>query len=182
MAVDFSSESPLAMQLQQVVQPKLAEFGWTTGGEDTTLFEYILLMLANDKNEAQVASELSNDLLDLGPENTETQQFAQWLFEQIEHLKQSSGGNAQVTQSIENQMDSTSTTTRQLRKIQIWKARPKDKAIFLQAPRLCATAAVPKQHVQHEAAGCSTNLTRTWTATATRCYIAYVAPAVELVV
>ncbi|KAI4937766.1 hypothetical protein J4E85_000202 [Alternaria conjuncta] len=108
MAVDFSSESPLAMQLQQVVQPKLAEFGWTTGGEDTTLFEYILLMLANDKNEAQVASELSNDLLDLGPENTETQQFAQWLFEQIEHLKQSSGGNAQVTQSIENQMDSTS--------------------------------------------------------------------------
>jgi len=108
MAVDFSSESPLAMQLQQVVQPKLAEFGWTTGGEDTTLFEYILLMLANDKNEAQVASELSNDLLDLGPENTETQQFAQWLFEQIEHLKQSSGGNGQVTQSIENQMDSAS--------------------------------------------------------------------------
>jgi hypothetical protein len=108
MAVDFSSDSPLAMQLQQVVQPKLAEFGWTTGGEDTTLFEYILLMLANDKNEAQVASELSNDLLDLGPENTETQQFAQWLFEQIEHLKQSSGGNAQVSQSIENQMDGSS--------------------------------------------------------------------------
>ena len=72
MALDFSSDSPLAMQLQQVVQAKLAEFGWTTGGDDTTLFEYILLMLANDKNEAQVAAELSNDLLDLGPENTET--------------------------------------------------------------------------------------------------------------
>jgi hypothetical protein len=109
MAVDFANDSPLAMQLQQVVQPKLAEFGWTTGGEeDTTLFDYILLMLANDKNEAQVAAELSNDLLDLGPENTETQQFAQWLFEQIELFKQASAGNAQVAQSIENQMDSTS--------------------------------------------------------------------------
>ncbi|CAO2652283.1 Nn.00g005660.m01.CDS01 [Neocucurbitaria sp. VM-36] len=109
MAVDFSNESPLAVQLQHVVQPKLAEFGWTTGGDDTTLFEYILLMLANDKNEAQVAAELSNDLLDLGPENTETQQFAQWLFEQIEVLKrQLSGGDTSIAQSIENQMDSTS--------------------------------------------------------------------------
>lgn len=108
MAVDFSTESPLAIQLQHVVQPKLAEFGWTTGGDDTTLFEYILLMLANDKNEAQVAAELSNDLLDLGPENTETQQFAQWLFEQIEVLKrQLSGGDASIAQSIEAQMDST---------------------------------------------------------------------------
>ncbi|KAF1836506.1 hypothetical protein BDW02DRAFT_545857 [Decorospora gaudefroyi] len=96
MAVDFANESPFAMQLQQMVQPKLAEFGWTTGGDDTTLFEYILLMLANDKNEAQVAAELSNDLLDLGPENTETQQFAQWLFEQIELLKQASGQSAQT--------------------------------------------------------------------------------------
>lgn len=105
MAVDFSNESPLAAQLQQVVQPKLAEFGWTTGGDDTTLFEYILLMLANDKNEAQVAAELSNDLLDLGPENTETQQFAQWLFEQIETLKrQLSGGDATGDQSMDNQM------------------------------------------------------------------------------
>ena len=109
MAVDFSNDSPLAAQLQHVVQPKLAEFGWTTGGDDTTLFEYILLMLANDKNEAQVAAELSNDLLDLGPENTETQQFAQWLFEQIEALKrQLSGGGEDVAQSIENQMDSAS--------------------------------------------------------------------------
>ena len=106
MAVDFSSDSPMALQLQQVVQAKLTEFGWTTGGDDTTLFEYILLMLANDKNEAQVAAELSNDLLDLGPENTETQQFAQWLFEQIEVLKRQLSGDGQVAQSIEGHMDS----------------------------------------------------------------------------
>lgn len=99
---DFSSESVLAAQLQQVVQPKLAEFGWTTGGDDTTLFEYILLMLANDKNESQVAAELSNDLLDLGPENMETQQFARWLFETIDSLKrQLAGGDAQAAPSAE---------------------------------------------------------------------------------
>jgi hypothetical protein len=104
---DFTTESPLAIQLQHVVQPKLAEFGWTTGGDDTTLFDYILLMLANDKNETQVAQELSSDLLDLGPENTETQQFAQWLFETIETLKrQLNGGDAQIAPAGDDQMNS----------------------------------------------------------------------------
>ena len=105
---DFSNESPLAVQLQHLVQPKLAEFGWTTGGDDTTLFDYIMLMLANDKNESQVAQELSSDLLDLGPENTETQQFAQWLFEQIEVLKRqiNGGGDAQTTPANDDQMNS----------------------------------------------------------------------------
>jgi hypothetical protein len=103
----FTPESPLALQLQQVVQPKLAEFGWTTGGDDTTLFDYILLMLANDKDETQVAQELSSDLLDLGPENTETQQFAQWLFQQIEVLKQQiNGGGAQTAVANDDQMNS----------------------------------------------------------------------------
>ncbi|KAF2244846.1 nuclear polyadenylated RNA-binding protein-like protein Nab2 [Trematosphaeria pertusa] len=106
MSVDFANGSPLATALQDLVQPKLAEFGWTTGGEDTTLFEYILALLANDKNEDQVASELSNDLLDLGPENLETQQFAHWLFEQIDLLRrQLNGGDAEVPDAHGNQMD-----------------------------------------------------------------------------
>ncbi|KAF2821617.1 hypothetical protein CC86DRAFT_331275 [Ophiobolus disseminans] len=102
----FTAESPLALQLQQVVQPKLAEFGWTTGGDDTTLFDYILLMLANDKDETQVAQELSSDLLDLGPENTETQQFAQWLFQQIEALKQQINGSGAHVGGSAEQMNS----------------------------------------------------------------------------
>lgn len=103
---DFSSDSPLAVQLQQVVQPKLAENGWTTGGDDTTLFEYILLMLANGKDQSQVAAELSNDLLDLGPENTETQEFAQWLFGQIDALqRQAAGGNIQSVPTTDQPMD-----------------------------------------------------------------------------
>ncbi|CAI6335510.1 unnamed protein product [Periconia digitata] len=107
---EFAAGSPLSRELQLLVQPKLAECGWTTGGDDTTLFDYILLMLANDKNEAQVASELSNDLLDLGPENVETQQFAHWLFEKIDTLRQqlnggNAAGNAQIAHADQNRMD-----------------------------------------------------------------------------
>jgi len=95
MTVDFANGSPLAGALQGIVQAKLTELGWLTSDDDTTLFDYILLMLANEKNEAQVATELSNDLLDLGPENAETQQFAKWLFEKIHELRaQLAGGDA----------------------------------------------------------------------------------------
>ncbi|KAF1963820.1 hypothetical protein CC80DRAFT_433680 [Byssothecium circinans] len=105
---DFQVGTPLALELYRVVQPKLQECGWTTGGDDTTLFDYILLMLANDKNESQVASELSNDLLDLGPENPETQTFARWLFGQIEVLRRqlgggNDGGDVQIANTIESQ-------------------------------------------------------------------------------
>jgi len=157
MALDFSNDSPLAMQLQQVVQAKLAEFGWTTGGDDTTLFEYILLMLANDKNEAQVAAELSNDLLDLGPENTETQQFAQWLFEQIERLKQSSGGgDAPVAQSIEHHVESTGHDNSASAQDTDMEGAAEHRASFPQVQRRCAMAAAPRRHDQHAAAACST--------------------------
>ena len=70
MAVEVSVGTPLATALQNVVQPRLAEVGWTTGGlDDSALSEYIILMLANGKTQEQIASELSNDLLGLGPED-----------------------------------------------------------------------------------------------------------------
>lgn len=104
MSVDFAIGTPFANALQVLVQPKLAEYGWTTGDpEDLTVFEYILLMLGNNKNEAQIASELSNDLLDLGPDNVETQEFARWLFQQISEL---TGGNTQAPQSSDAPMES----------------------------------------------------------------------------
>jgi hypothetical protein len=110
MAVDFSIGTPFAAELQGLVQPKLAEYGWTTGDpEDSTIFEYILLMLGNNKDEAQIASELSNDLLDLGPDNSETQQFAHWLFEQIDTMRRQYNGeaanDAQASNSNDHQMD-----------------------------------------------------------------------------
>ena len=104
MATDLAAGTPLAQSLQNLVQPKLAEFGWTTGGDDTTLFDYILLMLSNGKNEEQVATELSNDLLDEAEgENTDTHRFARWLFEQVDQLRGNfAGGNAPVA---DNQME-----------------------------------------------------------------------------
>ncbi|KAF2115365.1 hypothetical protein BDV96DRAFT_575349 [Lophiotrema nucula] len=107
MDADFTPGSQMAGALHSIVQPKLVEYGWTTEPEDATLFEYILAMLDNDKNEGTIAGELANDLLGLGPENLETQQFAHWLFEQIGLLR---GGNAAASdapvESVEQQMES----------------------------------------------------------------------------
>lgn len=95
MALDFTSGSDLSNALRGTVQQKLTELGWLTNDDDTTLYDYILLMLANDKNEAEVASELGEDLLDLGPDNPETQQFARWLFNEIHQLRdRMAGGGA----------------------------------------------------------------------------------------
>ncbi|KAF2267445.1 hypothetical protein CC78DRAFT_530841 [Lojkania enalia] len=109
---EFAIGSPMASALHSVVQPKLAEYGWTTDAEDSTLFEYILAMLVNEKNEATIATELSNDLLDLGPDNLETQQFAHWLFEQIALLRAQFGGvsanDAGASHSADTQMETTS--------------------------------------------------------------------------
>ncbi|KAF2746968.1 hypothetical protein M011DRAFT_468247 [Sporormia fimetaria CBS 119925] len=110
MSVDFTIGSPFATALQQIVQPKLAQYGWTTGEpEDATVFEYILLMLGNHKDEGQIASELANDLLDLGGESAETQEFAHWLFEQIRQLTGGGSADAQAQQA-DSQMDAQQST------------------------------------------------------------------------
>ena len=84
MAVEVVSNSPLAKALQDVVGPKLVEVGWSSGMQDDTLSEYIILMLVNGKSQDQIASELSHDLLDLGPEDQSATEFSRWLFEQVD--------------------------------------------------------------------------------------------------
>jgi len=86
MAAEIAVGTPLAEELQKIVLPKLVEVGWSTGLQDDTLSEYIILMLANGKSQEQIAAELSNDLLDLGPENPEAISFSKWLFEQLHIL------------------------------------------------------------------------------------------------
>lgn len=69
------------------IQPKLVDIGWSIGGEDSSpLSEYICLMLVNGKNQEQIASELSGDLLGLGPDDPSATEFSKWLFEQVETL------------------------------------------------------------------------------------------------
>lgn len=87
MAVEVALGTPLADALQHAIQPKLVENGWSTGDlDDNALAEYILLMLVNGKTQAELASELSNDLLGLGPEDSGANDFSQWLFEQVDNL------------------------------------------------------------------------------------------------
>ena len=105
MAVEVSLNTPLAEALSNVVQPKLTEVGWSTGGlDDSALTEYIILMLVNGKTQEQIAAELSNDLLNLDPEDSGATEFATWLFQQVETLqKQLNGGppiQSQVPQQI----------------------------------------------------------------------------------
>ncbi|KAL2039614.1 hypothetical protein N7G274_007473 [Stereocaulon virgatum] len=102
MAVEVSLNTPLAEALSNVVQPKLAEVGWSTGHDDSALGEYIILMLVNGKTQEQIAAELSNDLLNLPPEDTGATDFAKWLFEQVDVLNSQLNGVPQP-QTQQNQ-------------------------------------------------------------------------------
>lgn len=87
MVVEVTLNTPLAEALSDVVQPKLSEIGWNTGGlDDSALGEYIILMLVNGKSQEQIAAELSNDLLNLEPDNSGAIEFSSWLFEQVDIL------------------------------------------------------------------------------------------------
>lgn len=86
MPVEVGAGTPLAEALQNAVQSKLVEAGWSTGGMDEGLSEYILLMIVNGKTQEEIARELSTDLLDVGPDDPAPAEFARWLFEQAEAL------------------------------------------------------------------------------------------------
>ncbi len=87
-------ESPLALALNNAIQPKLIEVGWSTGaGDESALSEYIILMLVNGKTQDQIATELSGDLLNLGPDDPGARDFSKWLFEQVDILNSQLGGN-----------------------------------------------------------------------------------------
>ena len=110
MAVEVALNTPLAEALSNVVQPKLSEVGWSTGGlDDSALGEYIILMLVNGKTQEQIAAELSNDLLNLGPDDTGATDFAKWLFEQVNILNGQLNGpptpQAQQSQVIPSYID-----------------------------------------------------------------------------
>ncbi|EEP76199.1 conserved hypothetical protein [Uncinocarpus reesii 1704] len=93
MAISVELHTPLAQALNEVIQPKLVEVGWSTGGgDDSALAEYVILMLVNGKTQEQIASELANDLLGLGPDDTEAVDFSRWLFEQVEALNKKLNG------------------------------------------------------------------------------------------
>ncbi len=101
MAAEIANDASLAAALNAAIQPKLVEVGWSTGGaDDSALAEYIILMLANGKTQDQIASELSGDLLNLGPDDPGAKDFSKWLFEQVDILsRQAQGESGQPTET-----------------------------------------------------------------------------------
>jgi nuclear polyadenylated RNA-binding protein NAB2 len=104
MAAVIQAGTLLADQLSKIVQPKLVDIGWTSNGlDDSALADYIVLMLVNGKTQDQIASELSNDLLNLSPEDSGARDFASWLFEQVNSLTAQANGEVNIqsqTQAI----------------------------------------------------------------------------------
>lgn len=84
MQVEAGSE--LAQTIQSAVQPKLIENGWVAEENDTTLSEYVTMMMVNGKDAQGVASELGGDLLGVGEDDPAVMAFAQWLFEQVQAM------------------------------------------------------------------------------------------------
>jgi hypothetical protein len=99
--VEVTAGSPLAKALQDVVSPKLVEVGWSSGMQDDTLSEYIILMLVNGKSQDEIASELSKDLLDLGPEDQSAKEFSRWLFEQVHLINAQLNGTSGSSEPVD---------------------------------------------------------------------------------
>ncbi|MBE7182075.1 MAG: hypothetical protein INR71_12880, partial [Terriglobus roseus] len=98
MSVDIAVGTPLAEALHNAVLPKFAEAGWSSGvSDDSQLAEYVVLMLVSKKTKEEIASELSNDLLGLGPDDPGAVQFAQWLFDQVDILDAQLNGQAPMS-------------------------------------------------------------------------------------
>ena len=114
MPVSVALNTPLAEQLSNVVQPKLVEVGWSTGGlDDSALAEYIILMLVNGKTQDQIASELSHDLLNLGPDDSGATDFARWLFEQVETLSNTASDHVPVAPQAQQPENSDQNSRRE---------------------------------------------------------------------
>ena len=110
MSVQIVMNTPLADSLMNVINPKLAEYGWSSGGaEDNALCEYIMLMLVHGKTQQEIASELQTDLLNLDPSDQGPSEFSGWLFQELDSLGGGSNYGAVAGQSSEAN-DTTSQT------------------------------------------------------------------------
>lgn len=90
--------SGLAAQIQSAVQPKLMENGWVVEENDTTLSEYVTMMVVNGKDLQGVMSELGGDLLGVGEDDAAVGEFARWLFQYAQSLQAPQQQQAQPQQ------------------------------------------------------------------------------------
>lgn len=93
----FIEDGPLADELKNAVQSQALERGWTQDEDDASLAEYIVLMVANNKSEDEIVSELSNELLQ-GASGVED--FASWLMAYIKKLTGSGDSDSSAQQQM----------------------------------------------------------------------------------
>ncbi|KAL5594469.1 hypothetical protein BROUX41_001402 [Berkeleyomyces rouxiae] len=85
MPIEVQPNTPLAEALNAAVQPKLEEIGWGSGDpDDTSLAEYIVLMLVNGRSQDEIAVEISQELLGQSTDDPVAREFSQWLFAEVE--------------------------------------------------------------------------------------------------
>ncbi|KAK4548953.1 hypothetical protein LTR36_008726 [Oleoguttula mirabilis] len=84
--VQVEAGSALAQTIQSAAQAKLMEAGWAAEENDTTLSEYVTMMLVNGKDFHGVQSELGGELLGVGEDDPGVADFTTWLFEHAQSL------------------------------------------------------------------------------------------------
>jgi hypothetical protein len=105
MAAQITADGPLGKALQNVVGPKLVEFGWSSGPQDNVLADYIIMMLVNGKTQDDISNEMARDLLQLNDDDTSAVEFTTWLFQQIDILSAQINGPAVAQQEQLAPMD-----------------------------------------------------------------------------
>lgn len=89
MATDISPDSPEGSALKAIILPKLIALGWSSGMQDETLAEYILLLLQNGISKEQLTSDLSTDMVETDDQNSPEKcaEFTDWLFDQVANVR-----------------------------------------------------------------------------------------------
>lgn len=117
MAPQVEAGSDLAQAIQNAAQSKLVESGWVAEENDTTLSEYVVMMLVQGKDADGVKQELGGDLLGVGEDDPGVAEFAQWLFQHVHSISApqeqqapaAQNGNEQMLQQQEPQQDAPPT-------------------------------------------------------------------------
>ncbi|KAI6871598.1 hypothetical protein KC323_g1862 [Hortaea werneckii] len=84
--MQIEANSALAQTIQSAAQAKLMEAGWAAEENDTTLSEYVTMMLVNGQDFQRVQAELGGELLGVGEDDPAVADFTRWLFEQAQAL------------------------------------------------------------------------------------------------
>ncbi|KAK4947171.1 oxygen-dependent protoporphyrinogen oxidase [Elasticomyces elasticus] len=103
--------SPLATAIQSAAQAKLIENGWAPEESDTTLSEYVTMMLVNGKDEQGVRSELGGELLGVGEEDEMVAAFVGWLFGEAQRLSAAASGGGDEGMGLDDGEGAPVTTT-----------------------------------------------------------------------